>query len=103
MELKTHTAEGAMVVEVEGPIRGEEIRPLEEALGGPEAAGAAEIRLDMSAVRFMDSIAIGRLVALGRNLQGRGKRVVFARLSTELRRLFGQLSLGRVFEVWGGE
>ena len=62
------------------------------------SGGSVRVVLDLSSVKFMDSVALGSLVVLLRRVKERGGRMVLVGLSGHCRNVMDVTGLGRVFE-----
>ena len=68
----------ACIVSVEGDIDLSMVPDLEEALGGAVSAGLSNVVMDMSAVTYVDSSALGMLIWLDKELKDTGGKVMLA-------------------------
>jgi len=75
------------LVRVAGEVDTASVGDLSAVLERVVAAGATELRLDLSAVPFMDSTGITALITARTQLEGRG-RVVVDQASSAVRRTF---------------
>lgn len=72
---------------------------LQEHLHGLIARGARVIRLDLSDVEYVGSVAIAVMIEASKRLQKRGGRLVVVPGSSEARKHFGLLNLDHVLEI----
>ena len=61
--------------------------------------GASRIVVDLSEATFLDSMALGVLLAAKRSAEARGKQFVIVAATAEIRRIFDITMLDSVFEL----
>ncbi|MDR1688250.1 MAG: STAS domain-containing protein [Clostridiales bacterium] len=61
----------------------------------------ADLNLDCAKVKFVDSTALGSLVAVLKNVKAYGGKIVLSGLRPNILRLFKITNLDRVFEIAG--
>ena len=72
---------------------------LRELLDGLIGGGRAQIELDLSDTRFVDSRAIGVLIGAQKRAQGAGGRILVRRPQATVRKAFDILGLSPIFEI----
>jgi anti-sigma B factor antagonist len=93
-------AHGADIVMVGGDVdlhSAPELRERLEWLSNDE--DASRIVVDLSEATFLDSMALGVLLAAKRSAEARGKRFMIVSATTEIRRIFEITMLDSVFEL----
>ena len=65
-----------------------------------EAAKAADLLLDLGAVNFMDSKAIGAMVSVRKAVAAKGGRMGICRLHPHVDKIIRVVTLGAVFDVF---
>lgn len=65
----------------------------------PKAAGARSVVLDLSAHLWLDSVALGSIVSLGRRCRDRGGRLFLAGRAPRVERLLRMLRMDRYLEI----
>ena len=97
--LETDEPEGDRVtIRAKGELDMAATPTLTQAIVG--AAGTARIRLDLSGVTFLDSSAIGALVASGREVSERGSRLEIGARSNIVSRVLDITGLGESSEAF---
>ena len=72
----------------------------EAVLARYEAAKALDLLLDLGAVAFMDSKAIGAMVSVRKAVAARGGRMGICRLHPHVDKIIRVVTLGAVFDVF---
>ncbi len=62
--------------------------------------GAADLLLDLRQVNFMDSKAIGAMVAIRKAVAARGGRMGICELHPHVRKVVGVVTLGTIFDIF---
>lgn len=91
--------DGAVVLAVHGDADLRVASELKDRLGAIIEDGASTLVLDLSATTFLDSMALGVLLAGMKRLRTRGGRFRVVAPSTEIRRIFEITLLDRVFDL----
>ncbi len=89
------------IIVLSGEVDAETAPQVAERLG--ECAPDSQVRLDVSAVTFMDSSALRVLVAQHHRLEAAGGRLEIVQPSRPVTRLFEITSLNDVFHVSGAD
>lgn len=84
-------------------LRGRPLADLSDALSNLVAQSPQAILLDMAGVTFLDSAAVGDLVAWKKRAVVRGSDIAFLRPTGRVRAMVEMLSLDRVFRVFDEE
>ncbi|KUG27976.1 anti-sigma f factor antagonist (spoiiaa-2) [hydrocarbon metagenome] len=62
--------------------------------------GAGDLLLDLNQVNFMDSKAIGAMVAVRKAVAARGGRMGICALHPHVRKVVGVVTLGTIFDIF---
>src|SRR3954462_2441586 len=92
-------AERATVVVVEGELDIGSADALRSALDAAAAEGTAVVRLDAAGVHFLDSSALGVILAAGQRLAERGARLELANATPAVRRILDMTLITRTVHV----
>lgn len=93
--------EGTVILRVVGDLDLGAAPTLKWALTDEVRSGAVHLVLDLSAVRFMDSTALGVLVGVERSLEP-GCRLSLAALGPDVRMTFEVTGLDSAFRIFAG-
>jgi anti-anti-sigma factor len=100
IRIERDRAHGADVVVIGGDVdlhSAPELREQLERVSNEDSS--SRIVVDLSEATFLDSMALGVLLAAKRSADGRGKRFVIVAATTEIRRIFEITMLDSVFEL----
>ena len=64
-----------------------------------EQGGHKKLLLNFSAVEFLSSAALGKLIMLHKKVSTRGGSMKFCRISPDIQELFTIMNLGRIFDI----
>jgi anti-sigma B factor antagonist len=96
---QTVVDESATVVHVEGELDIDSADALRSALEAAEGSADAILRLDASGVTFLDSTALGVILASAHRLQERGARFELVCTSPSIRRILDMTLISRTVHV----
>jgi len=96
----TRPGRGCIVVEVHGELDMDTAPQLRDGLQRPIDAGAAQVVVDLAEVGFMDSSALGTLVASFKALRDRGGRLCLAGVQPPVRTVLSITSVDRVIDIY---
>lgn len=68
-------------------------------LAALKGISAGELVIDMAGVTYIDSLCLGRLVAISKSANGQGKKIVLTHPQDAIRAAFKMLHIDRVIEV----
>jgi anti-anti-sigma factor len=91
--------ERATVIVVEGELDIGSADALRSALDAAAAEGTAVVRLDAGGVHFLDSSALGVILAAGQRLAERGARLELANATPAVRRILDMTLITRIVHV----
>jgi anti-sigma B factor antagonist len=92
---------GGLVVTLSGELDAYDAPALRTAFSdAATAAGGTTVVLDLAAVTFLDSTALGAVVGLLRRVRESGGRLRVVLPETEARRIFELTALDRSLDVW---
>lgn len=100
MEVRTRQAGDVLVVELSGELAGVRKEDLLAGIAAGFGPACRSIVLDLSAVAYMDSMAIGALVEVRSNAVARGGEVAFAALQPAVRQIFTIIRFDRIFRIF---
>jgi anti-sigma B factor antagonist len=66
-----------------------------------ESQGGGDLLIDLRQVNFMDSKAIGAMVAIRKAVAARGGRMGICELHPHVRKVVGVVTLGTIFDIFG--
>ncbi len=98
--LSVRPGRGCTVVEVRGDLDMATAPQLRDGLQGLVDAGDRQVVVDMAAVGFMDSSALGTLVVIFKALQDVGGRLCLAAVQPAVRSVLKITSVDRVIDVY---
>jgi anti-anti-sigma factor len=90
----------AVRVVVEGELAGRSAYTLDRALREVEASGPRWLLLDLSALGFIDSAGLARLLAAHRRAKREGRRLIVVEGTGAVRRLIALTALDHQLEVF---
>ena len=96
---QTVVDESATVVHVEGELDIDSADALRSALEAAEASVRTILRLDASGVTFLDSTALGVILASAQRMQERGARFELVCTSPSIRRILDMTLISRTVHV----
>ena len=96
---QTVVDESATVVHVEGELDIDSADALRSALEAAEASVRTVLRLDASGVTFLDSTALGVILASAQRMQERGSRFELVCTSPSIRRILDMTLISRTVHV----
>lgn len=64
-----------------------------------ESGGYTKLLLNFSAVEFLSSAALGKLIMLYKEISLRGGMLKFSNISADIRELFTIMNLDRIFDI----
>ena len=89
-----------LVYEIEGELDVEEVRRVKDRLLGEVESGNHKLVIDLSAVDFIDSSALGLFVSLKNKLAPIQGDLRFSRLSPQVRRVFEVFRLPQLYGIY---
>ena len=97
--LSNQLKETVLVLQVEGELDIGSADALREALDAAESQGGDVVRVDAAGVRFLDSTALGVLLASAQRLSARGGRLELMNVSPAVRRILDMTLIARTVHV----
>ena len=92
--------DGVLVYEIEGELDVEEVRHVKDRLLDEVESGNLQIVIDLSAVDFIDSSALGLFVSLKNKLTPMQGDLRFSNLSPQVRRVFEVFRLPQIYGIY---
>lgn len=84
--VETHKDPAGPTIALHGELIGPELMPFQRAcMAVLRAPGAADLTIDMAGVHYIDSLSIGRLVALGGEAEKVGRRLALKNCQPRVR------------------
>ncbi len=100
MVFRTEVAEGIGTVYIDGRFTFERHQSFKAATGLLlEEGGIQEVHLDLSAVDFMDSSALGMVLLLRERAEAAGAKVILARPSPSVQAVLQVVQFGKLFRI----
>lgn len=96
---QSQVEETATVLRVQGELDIGSADALRAALDGAEAEGTTVIRLDATGVHFLDSTALGVILASAQRLSARGGRLELVNASPAVRRILDMTLIARTVHL----
>lgn len=103
MTLLIHTDAQPGVLRMEGTFTFEAHSAFKTATAGLlETPGLSAITLDLSAVSYMDSAALGMLLLIRERAEAKGQKVILSRPSPTVMTILQVVQFGKLFEIREG-
>lgn len=99
MEYRERTEDGVSVVELEGPIDASQAPTLRHRLEGLVDGAGARVVVDLAEVTLVDSSGVGAFVTVHRRAAEREARMVLARPSDSVGRVFSLTRTDRLLHI----
>ena len=100
-KVKATTEDGIKVLTLQGEfVGGDETDDLREALESESKEGTTRLLIDLKGASYLNSTALGVLIAAHTNFTKRGARIGLASLSANIKNIFVITKLTLVFQIY---